>query len=57
MRKSKDLGGGARQYYIARRIWLKRLKDVFLEGGVLFRLPTSRLGPPEHNRVELITFA
>jgi hypothetical protein len=59
IRKSKDLGGGdMRQYHLTRRLYLERLKNLFLGGGaVLFRLLGSRLGPLEYNRVELTTFA
>ncbi len=35
IRKSKDLGGSVRQCHIARRICLKRLKNIFLERSCL----------------------
>lgn len=45
IRQSKDLGGSARQCYIARKIWFKRLKDIFLEGSCLGSLGAD-LAPP-----------
>jgi len=55
IRMSKELGGSARQCHVARIICLEIEGCIF--GGALFGLPRSRLGPPQHYRVELTTFA
>ena len=60
--RAKDLD--ARVYFIWKRAGgtpfceknLPAIKRCIFE-GILFGFPRGRLGPPEHNRVELTTFA